>query len=810
MLQNYFKMAWRNLMKHKFISFINLFGLTMGLTCCLLITVYILHETSFDKYNANANRIYRVTRNFNNRDGSISLRLGTIAPPFGPLLKNYFADIQQITRLLPNGKTPIKYEEKLFNEESVFFVDEHVFDVFTVDVVKGNPKKSLNDPFTVMLTETVAKKYFGNEDPMNKMIRMSNQYNLKVTGVYKSFPSNAHIHPEMMVSFSTLNDTTVYGARNLETNYGNNSFFTYLLLPENYPYKKIEAQFPAFLDHSVHFPGAPATFKPSTTTSLGIQKLTDIHLTSHLDYEAEENGDIKRVYIFSIIALIILLIACINYMNLSTARSTLRAKEIGIRKVAGASKGELIAQFLSESVLIAWLAMILAIGATWLVIPPINKLSGLTLSTDLLLQWKWILPVLLVPFFVGIVSGIYPALFLSSFQPVKTLKGLFRVGGKSISFRKALVVIQFGISIVLIITTAIVFQQLRYMQQASLGYSKDHVVILPYYFTTNSQYESFRNDLLTDANIRNLGRSSRIPTGRLLDSQGASAESADSLAPVTTELKMLAIDHDFIPSYDIQLAAGRNFSRAFSTDTSNFVINDACVKVLGWKTPDKAIGKNFMYGGVKGKIIGVIKDFHFESMHQRIVPIVMSLPKPERSFYGQLSIKIGSNNLNAALSSIQKRWKTYLPEMPYEFAFLDDKFNKLYVSEQRQGGLFTIFACIAIFIACLGLLGLSSFAITQRIKEIGIRKVLGASAGNLVMLLSKDFLKLVVIAAVIAFPIAWFAMYKWLADFAYRISISWWIFIAAGIIAAAIALITVSIQAIKAAMANPVKSLRTE
>ncbi|MES2372820.1 MAG: ABC transporter permease [Bacteroidota bacterium] len=810
MLQNYFKLAWRNLMKHKFISFINLFGLTMGLTCCLLITVYILHETSFDKYHANAKRIYRVTRNFNNRDGSISLRLGTIAPPFGPLLQNYFPDIQKITRFLPNGKTPFKYEEKLFNENLSFFVDEHVFDVFTVDVLKGNPKKALNDPFTVMLTEAIAKKYFGNEDPMNKMIRMSNQYNLKVTGVYKEFPSNSHIHPEMMVSFSTLNDSTVYGARNLETNYGNNSFFTYLLLPENYPAKNIEAQFPAFLDRSVHFPGAPATFKPSTTTSLGLQKLTDIHLTSHLDYEAEENGDIKRVYVFSVIALIILLIACINYMNLSTARSTLRAKEIGIRKVAGASKTELIAQFLSESVLIAWLAMILAILVTWMVIPALNKLSGLNLSADLLLQWKWILPILLVPFIVGIVSGIYPALFLSSFQPVKTLKGLFRVGGKSISFRKVLVVVQFGISIVLIITTAIVFQQLRYMQQAKLGYSKDHMVVLPYYFTTNSQYESFRNDLLTDPNIRNLGRSSRIPTGRLLDSQGASAESADSLAPVTTELKMLAIDHDFIPSFGISIAAGRNFSRSFTTDTSNFVINDACVKVLGWKTPEKAIGKNFMYGGVKGKIIGVIKDFHFESMHQRIVPIVMSLPKPEQNSYNQLSIKIGSDNLTAALAGIEKKWKTYLPEMPYEFSFMDDKFNKLYLSEQRQGSLFTIFACIAIFIACLGLLGLSSFAITQRIKEIGIRKVLGASAGNLVLLLSKDFLKLVIIAALIAFPIAWYAMSQWLTDFAYRISISWWIFLVAGIIAATIALLTVSVQAIKAAMANPVKSLRTE
>jgi putative ABC transport system permease protein len=810
MIKNYFKMAWRNLMKHKFISFINLFGLTTGLACCLLITIYILHETSYDKYSRNANRIYRVTRSFNNADGAVSLRLGTIAPPFGPLLQNYFPDIQKITRLFPNGKTPVRYGEKIFNETKLFYADEHLFDVFNVDMVKGNPQKALLDPYSVMLTEEIAKKYFGDEDPINKMIKISNQYNMKVTGVYKSFPSNAHIHPEMMVSFNTLKDTAVYGERNLQTNYGNNSFFTYLLLPEKYPAKNIEAQFPAFLDRSVHFPGAPATFKPSTVTKLGLQKLTDIHLHSHLDYEAEENGDIKRVYVFSIIALIILLIACINYMNLSTARSTLRAKEIGIRKVAGASKSELITQFLSESVLIAWLAMFLAMIVAWLLLPALNKLAGLQLSTGLLLQWKWILPVLLVPFAVGVISGIYPALFLSSFQPVQTLKGLFKAGGKSISFRKVLVVSQFGISIVLIITTVIVFQQLRYMQKASLGYSKDHIVVLPYYFASNSQYEAFRNDMLSDANIRNLGRSSRIPTGRLLDSQDASVESGDSLRPVTTELKYLATDHDFIPSYDIRMAAGRNFSRSYTTDTSNFVINEAATQILGWKSAENAIGKNFMYGGVKGKVIGVVKDFHFESMHQRIVPIVMTLLKPEQNFYNQLSIKINTKNLNNALSFIEKKWHTYLPEMPYEFVFLDDKFEKLYVSEQRQGSLFTIFSGIAIFIACLGLLGLSAFAITQRVKEIGIRKVLGASIGNLVVLLSKDFLKLVIVAAVIAFPVAWYAMHQWLADFAYRISISWWVFIVAGVIAAAIALLTVSIQAVKAAMANPVKSLRTE
>ncbi len=811
MIRNYFKMAWRNLMKHKFISFINLFGLSVGLACCILITIYILHETSYDTYNKKASRIYRVTRTFNNPDGAVTLRLGTVAPPFGPLLQNYFPDIQKVTRLLPNGKTPVKYGDKLFNENQVFFADEHFMELFDVNLVKGNPDKALVDPFTVILSEPIAKKYFGEEDPVNKMIRINNQFNLKVSGVYQPLPSNAHVHPEIMVSFNTLKDTAVYGEKQLQTNFGNNSFFTYLLLPENYPVKNIENQLPDFVDKKMFSPRTPPNFRFSTITQLQLQKLTDIHLRSHLDFEAEENGDIKRVYIFSVIALIILLIACINYMNLSTARSTLRAKEIGIRKVSGAGKGELVAQFLCESVLITWIAMLIALAFVWIAIPWLNDLSGLHLSAKALLQWKWIIPVLLVPFAVGLLAGVYPALFMSSFQPVKTLKGLFKTGGKSISFRQALVVVQFGISIVLIITTSIVFQQLHFMQKAKLGYSKEHVMVLPYYFTNNNQFEAFRNDLLTMAIIKNTGRSSRVPTGRLLDSQNASAESGDSLKPVTSELKFLAVDYDFIPSYDISMAAGRNFSRAFTTDTSNFVINEACVQTLGWKSAEQAVGRNFSYGGVKGKVIGVAKDFHFESLHQRIAPMVMALPKPEQNgFFNQLTIKIAAGNPAEAVNTIEKKWRTYLPEMPFEFSFLDDKYDELYRSEKKQGSLFTIFACIAIFIACLGLLGLSSFAITQRIKEIGIRKVLGAGTGNIVMLLSGDFMKLIILAALISFPIAWFAMKQWLADFAYRIDIPWWVFLAAGLVTAAIALITVSTQAIKAAIANPVKSLRTE
>lgn len=809
MISNYLKIAFRNLMKYKFISFINLFGLTVGLTCCLLILTYILNELSYDRYSKNANNIYRVTRSFRSPEtGASSLVLGTVAPPFGPLLENDFKEIKKITRLLPNGQTPMRYEDKMFNEQNVFFADENLFDFFKVDVVKGNPAKALTDPFCVMLSETVAKKYFGNDEALNKMIRIDNNINLKVTGVYKSFPSNAHVHPEIMVSFNTLKDSAIYGEQQLRTNWGNNSFFTYLLVPDGFKPEKLEKQFPAFLDRHMD-DGPQARYKPSQWTSLSLQKLTDIHLYSHTDFEAEENGDIKRVYIFSAIALFILLIACINYMNLSTARSALRAREIGVRKVVGAQRKEIIAQFLSESVMVSFLALIIAIALTWIALPWLNKLSGQQLNINTLFTWKVFIPVVLVPFVVGTVSGIYPALFMSSFRPVMVLKGLFKVGGGNISFRQVLVTLQFAISIILIISTAVVFQQLRYMQQKSLGFDREHVITLPYNTGLNERYEAFRNDLLANSNIKDLGRSSRIPTGRLLDAMGSQIDRGDSLAPTQADIKYVSADHDFVTTYGVKIVAGRNFSRDFSTDTGSFLVNEAAVKVLGFKNNEEIIGKNFQYGNRRGQLIGVFNDFHFESMHQKIVPLILLVPR-NGNFFGAISIKISGKNIPAAIAHVENTWRKFLPEAPFQYTFLDENFDRLYQSELRQGTIFTVFACIAIFIACLGLFGLSAFAITQRIKEIGIRKVLGADVSTIVTLLSKDFLKLVLIAAVIAFPVAWYAMHNWLEDFAYRINIPWWIFILAGILAAIVALFTISFQAIKAALANPVKSLRTE
>jgi len=811
MIRNYFKIAWRNLMKYKFISFINLFGLTVGLTCCLLIATYIINELSYDKYNKNGENIYRITRTFNNSEGIVSLRLSTISPPFGYYLPTDFPEIKKMTRLLNNGTTPMKYKDKLISETNVYFADGNLFDVFTLDVLKGNPKTALIEPFSAMLSEETARKYFGNEDPLNKVLRANNQFDVKVTGVYKGFPSNSYMHPGMLVSFSTLNDSAVYGENNLRTNWGNNSFFTFIELPDHYDVKRMIAQFPAFVDRRMDHKDYGGQI-PSKFTKLGLQKLTDIHLYSHTDYEAEPNGDIFRVYIFSIIAIFILLIACINYMNLSTARSVLRAREIGIRKVIGARKKEIIAQFLSESVFIAWAAIIISIALLFLALPWLSKVSGQQLSVHMLAKWQILVPIFLTPFVVGVVSGMYPALFMSSFQPVKTLKGLLKTGSGNISFRKVLVITQFAISIVLIITTIIVSQQLRYMQETSLGYDKEHLITIPYSNFINTSYETFRTELLENPDIRNVARSSRIPTGRLLDNMGASTYVGDSLKPVTADIKFLATDYDFIKTYGVHVVAGRNFSRSFSSDTSNFILNESAIQAIGWKSPQEAVGKDFKYGQFKGRVIGVIGDFHFESLRQQIVPIVLVNPATSAtdSYFNSLSLKVSGNNMSNSLATVEKTWKKYLPEIPFRYTFLDENFTMLYKSEQQQGTLFTIFACIAIFIACLGLFGLSAFSITQRIKEIGVRRVLGARVDSIVRLLSMEFLKLVLIASIIAFPLAWFAMTHWLQDFAYRIPIHWWVFVLSAFLASIVALVTVSFNSIKAALANPVTSLRSE
>lgn len=812
MLKNYFKIALRNLLKHKVFSFINLFGLTVGLACCLLISIYIIDELSYDRYHENADRIYRVTRNFIDRDGSTTLHLGHVAPPFGPLIANDFPDIEAVTRML-NTTVTLRYEDNVFTEENAFFAEPNIFNIFTIPVVAGDPTTALENPFSVMLNETMAKKYFGDEDPIGKQLLVNGQMNASVTGIFKDFPDNSHMHPDMLVAFSTLNVPEIYGEEGLRTNWGNNSFSTYILLPEGYPAENIEAQFPDFLDRHMGSAAAANNARmPSEWTTLFLDKMTDIHLYSHLDSEIEENGDIKRIYIFSGIAIFILLIAGINYMNLSTARSATRAKEIGIRKVAGAHRRELMGQFLSESVLMTFLAMLLAIGLAWLCLPVLESLTDKTLTLRSFFD-HWYFPVALLGLtaLVGLMAGVYPAVFMSSFQPVRVLKGVFKVGGGNVALRKVLVVAQFSISIILISSTGIVFQQLRYMQQKALGYDREHVITMPYQEDLTERYDAFRNELLSNPNIKAVTRSTRIPTGRLLDSWGsASAEVGDSIIQSNVSLKSVAIDYDFVDVYDMDLATGRNFSRSYSTDDSTaFIINETAARAIGWKTNEEAIGKSFQYGSRQGTLVGIFKDFHFESLHQTIQPMIFMLPD-NPNWFGNMSIKLTGQNMGATLSHVEKTWNQFLPQFPYQYTFLEENYDQLYEAENRQGQLFTIFSGIAIFVACLGLFGLAAFATSQRTKEIGIRKVLGASVPSVVMLLSKDFLRLVLIGLIIATPIAWLAMSSWLADFAYRINIQWWVFLVAGFLAILVALVTVSFQSIKAAVANPVNSLRSE
>jgi putative ABC transport system permease protein len=813
MLRNYLIIALRNIIKYKGFSFINIFGLALGLACCLLISLYIRDELSYDKYHENANRIYRVTRNFLSKDGTVSLHLGHAAPPFGPLLQNDFPDIEQSVRILQNGSL-FKYGEKAFNEENVFIAEPSIFKIFTIPVVSGDPQKALDEPFSIMLSDKMAEKYFNKENPVGKVLRANNQYDVKITGVFKTFPSNSHFHPEFLLSFATLNDENVYGRENLRTNFGNNSFGTYLLLPENYNTERLTSQFPAFLDK--HMAGdAPADApKPSTWTNLFLQKLTDIHLHSQLDSEFEPNSNITTIYILAAIAVFILIIACINFMNLSTALATKRAKEVGIRKVMGVTTDKLIVQFLSESVVFALIALILGIGIVHLALPALNNFLDRQLTIGYFEHW-YTLPILVgLALIVGLLAGSYPSLYLSSFQPISVLKGKLLTrqqasGLLSISLRQVLVVVQFAISIILMICTGIMFNQLRYVSNKSLGFDKDHIVTLSYFDELSNQFEAFQTEIISQASIQAAGRSSRIPSGRLLDSNGASAQVGESVEPTSATVKFLTVDHDFIPTYKIEMAAGRNFSKEYSTDdTTAFIINESAASMIGWKSSQDAIGKQFRYGDRKGQVIGVVKDFNFESMHQTIVPMVFFIPK--NGNYNYISVKISGTDIPQSLATLEKTWNKFLPERPFEYTFLDENFGKLYEKEQKQSHLFTTFSVLAILIGCLGLFGLASFTAVQRTKEIGIRKVLGASVSGIVALLSKEFLKLVVIANLIAWPVAWLAMSKWLEDFAYRINISAGTFLMAALLAIVIALLTVSYQSIKAAMVNPVKSLRSE
>ncbi|MEQ1588342.1 MAG: FtsX-like permease family protein, partial [Cyclobacteriaceae bacterium] len=617
-----------------------------------------------------------------------------------------------------------------------------------------------------------------------------------------------------LVSFVTLENDDIYGRKGLETNWGNNAFGTYLLLEEGADPKKVEAGLPDFMErHYANFAktnfGAPPDFTASKATTLFLQKLTDIHLRSHLDDELEINGNINNVRMMAVIGLFIILIACFNFINLSTARATKRAKEVGLRKVVGAFKSQLVNQYLSESVLISFFALVLAIVISIGAISWLNSFTGKSLTLDPTINGPLFIGLIGFAVIVGLIAGLYPAFVLSSFKPALVLKGQQgSVKGKGL-VRRSLVVVQFSISIVLLIATAITFQQLQYLNTRNLGYDKDQVVTLSYYNELADNYEGFYNELLESSAIENAGRSSRIPTGRLLDSQGPPLiTKGDSLINSTVTTKFVVSDPEFFKTYGIEMAAGRDFSKSIPTDDSlAFIINETAAKNYGWKNMEDGLDKDFSYGGTKGKLIGIVKDFHFESLHQEIIPLVFF---PNQGNYNNLSIKISGNQVTQGLEHIEKVWREFLPKRPFSYQFLSEDYRRLYEEEQKQSQLFTMFSGLAIFIACLGLFGLATFNTLQRVKEIGIRKVLGASVPSILTLLSREIVVLILAANLIAWPLAWYFMNQWLDSFAYHIDMNLAIYLLAAIGAIMLALITVSTQTLKAAMTNPSTTLRYE
>jgi putative ABC transport system permease protein len=809
MLKNYLKIALRNLLRHKGYSLINITGLAVGIACCLLILLYVQDELAYDRHHEKAEQIYRVV--LDGRLADKDFHFAVASAPLAVMLPKELPEVLASTRLQNRAGILVRHGEKRFTEDRIFYADSTMFGVFTMPLLLGNSQTALAQPNTIVLTAAMAAKYFGDENPIGKTLALDNQ-NYQITGMMQDVPRQSHFHPDFLAAMATLSDSR-------DQSWLSNNFYTYLVLPANSDPKAFETKLAAVVKKYVD---------PQIKAAIGVgfdefiasggryryvlQRLTDIHLHSKLDVEIEPNGDIKYLYIFSAIAVFILLIACINFMNLATARSANRAKEVGVRKVLGSLRTQLVQQFLSESMLISFIALLIAIGLVELLLPFFNNLAARHLQADFFSDNLARFGLIGFALLVGIIAGSYPAFFLASFQPVSVLKGkLSRRGGRSHWLRSGLVVSQFAISIALIVGTAVVHQQLQYVQSQNLGFNKAHVVVIQKASELGQQGQAFKQELLRYPNVLNASTSTEVP-GRWFSNTAVQPEGAP---PDRLELVWyLAADDDFVKTLDMKITAGRNFSKAFSMDSSAVIINETAVKRLGWTD---AVGKKIVLRGrtpeesLKFTVIGVLKDFHFESLRQEIRPFALfpqsALRERTPSF---VAVRIRPQNLPATLAFLEDKWQEFVPHHPFEYSFLDADFEALYRAEQRTGKIFGAFSALAILIACLGLFGLASFMAVQRTKEIGVRKVLGASISQVVILLSKDFTQLVLIAIAIAAPVAYFAMNRWLQNFAYRIDIGWWVFALAGGLALLIAFITVSTQALKAALANPVEALRYE
>jgi len=794
MFKNYLKVSLRNLWKHKIFSVINIMGLAVGMTACFLIYLYVHFETSYDAFNTKADRIFRVVTDI--KTPSDVLHWSATSAPMGINMQRDFPEVQSAVRVRYESFLVRKGNDK-FQEKNSIMADSSLFRVFDFPLIYGDKKTALKEPMSIVLSQTAAKKYFGNKNPVGQTVILTGQnINATITGVMKDIPENSQIKADLILSFSS--EKQVYGQSN-DSSWANFYLYTYLLLKPHADYKKLAAKLPAFIDRHT----GKKLKEAQMSFTLFLEPLRDVYLYSTRD--GSKSGNIYNVYIFSIIAIVILLIACINFINLTTARSAERAKEVGIRKVVGADRFQLAKQFIGESVLISLISFIISVILCSLLLPAFNQLAGKQVSSPFFYHPLYILSLFFVAIGIGVIAGFYPAIVLSSYKPVSVLKGRFATGTRGILLRKALVIFQFTISIILITGTLIVYNQLHFMRSRDLGFSKDQMMIIDTNGDKNK--DAFKQSLSTIQNVRSTTFSSGIPGGGVNTAYSKVENNTGEMQ--TSDLDIYFVDFNFLKQYQIRVIAGRGFSPDYGGDTTHaMVINESACRLLGFNSPQQAIGKNFDQWGRQGTIIGVVKDFHYQALQEPIKALSMRIDSSDN--YQFLSIKVATKNLPSTIKAIEAKWNELIPNRPFDYSFLDESFDKQYRAEDRFGKLFFNFAILAIFISCLGLLGLASYSTLQRTKEISVRKVLGASVSGVTTLLTKDFIRLVLIGLIIASPIAWFIMHKWLQGFAYRISIGWGTFVIAGMISVLIAIITVSFQAIKAAIANPVKSLRTE
>ncbi|AEV98307.1 cell division protein FtsX [Niastella koreensis] len=807
MYKNFLKVALRNLWKNKAFSIINISGLAVGLAVCLLISLYVFDELHYDTYNKNAGRIYRLDADllFN----GTNFNAATSPKPLAPTLVKDFPQVQQMVRVSFDRDILVKKNDQNVLDHQAVFADSSFFKVFTATMIAGDPATALNDPNSIVIDETTALKYFNSTNVVGKTLFVDNTDHLKITGVIKDFPRQSHFHFHFMRPLGKA----FFGS---EDDWLTNGVHSYILVApgakreilqneidetvNNYLAKQLEGMF-----HT----SAQDLKNNGSYFKYHLMPLTDIHLHSEKTFEFEANGNINYVYIFSVIAIFILLIACVNFMNLTTARSANRAREVGVRKVTGSTRGSLIIQFLTESVLMSYFSLLLALLFTSLTLPFFNRVAGKQMQAGTLFS-SWLTPALIaLVFVVGCLAGSYPAFYLSSFKPVQVLKGKIAAGFKNSWLRSSLVVFQFSISIILIIGTVVIYNQLSYIHSRKIGYNRNQVLVLHNTNNIGSQIAAFRNELLKLPGVEMAAISGDLPTAGAgnLNKRGWFQDAtldAKKVGVFTT----LQVDENYIPLLGMQMAKGRNFSKEFLTDSTGVIINETAARMLGFK---EALSSQLYRPDENNKtlafhVIGVVKDFNFSTMREKVGPLVMEL----NNSWENIMLRINTKNIPALISQVQNKWNSMAPGLTFRYTFMDNDFNNLYQAEQQTGTLFITFAVLAIFIACLGLFGLITYAAEQRTKEIGIRKVLGAGVSRIVTMLSKEFVRLVFIAAIIGFPIAWWAMNQWLQSFAYRIRISWWVFVIAGCTTMVIALVTICFQAIRAAIANPVTALKNE